>query len=365
MRSPRELAVVAVAALLAIASPSIGATEALANGLYAAIHTPKGVITAELFPDKAPLTVANFVGLAEGTIPFEGRPGGEPYFDGLTFHRVVPGFVIQGGDPLGTGEGGPGYSFPDEFDPGARHVRGSLAMANSGPNTNGSQFYIAIEEVHRLNYKHTVFGVVHSGMDVVTAIEQGDPIERVEIIRVGEAARAYRTTAETFAAMRTSAHVIQPRDPALPPLFASDVDLELPEWFPQWIQDKLNHHHQVRGTPIFVRLFKKFSDLPGESSEALPALFATLSAGDERSCMLVYLDDEKSWRVWFGGAVIPLVVGPDADVDAVEGKESLHAAKVAVLAPAKAEIDAGKPRRSIDAAVTSLIETLDAKIPAN
>jgi cyclophilin family peptidyl-prolyl cis-trans isomerase len=336
--------------------------ETPADGLYAAIHTPKGVITAELFPDKAPLAVANFVGLAEGTIPFEGRPAGEPYFDGLVFHRVVPGFVIQGGDPLGTGEGGPGYTFADEFTPTAKHVRGALAMANSGPNTNGSQFYFAIEPVHRLNYKHTVFGVVHSGMDVVSAIEPGDAMERVEIVRVGDAASAFRVTPESFAALRDSSRVFAPRDPALPRLFATAIDLELPDWFPRWIQDKLNHYHQTRGTQIFVRLYCRMSDLPGEPREALSSLYASVAEDDANACLLVYLDDEKSWRLWLGDGIVPRLAPPPTG----EGEASqLHVVKREILAPARAEIEAGRPRRSVDAAVTSLIETLDAKTQAN
>ena len=356
----RSLSFVA-ATLLVFAAQADSATEPLADGLYAVIHTPKGAITAELFPNMAPLTVANFVGLAEGTIAFQGRPAGQPFYDGLVFHRVVPGFVIQGGDPLGTGEGDPGYSFADEFDPRARHVRGALAMANSGPNTNGSQFYFAIEPVHRLNYKHTVFGVVHSGMNVVTAIAEGDPIERVEIVRVGEIAHAFHPTQESFAATLAAARILQPRDAALPPFYASEIDIGVPEWFPQWIQERLNHYHQVRGIQIFVRLHCTFSDIPGESREVLSTLLASLSLGDTHSCLLVYLDDEKSWRVWFGDAVVPLVVGVGTDIDSEEGEKSLHVAKAAVLGPAKAEIEGGKPRRSIDAAVTSLIETLDAK----
>jgi cyclophilin family peptidyl-prolyl cis-trans isomerase len=360
MKSSRHAVAGLVAVLLCFATP-VGATEALPAGLYAVFHTPKGVITAELFPDKAPLTVANFVGLAEGTIAFQGRPEAQAFYDGLVFHRVVPGFVIQGGDPLGTGEGDPGYLFADEFDPSARHVRGALAMANSGPNTNGSQFYFAIEPVHRLNYKHTVFGVVHSGMDVVSAIAERDPIDRIEIMRVGATAQAYRPTQESFNSLLAATGGLKPRDVTLPPLFAAEVDLGVPEWFPQWIQEKLNHYHQVRGTQIFVRLHCSYSELPGESREALSMLLASLSLGDPRSCLLVYLDDEKSWRVWFGDAVVSLLAGDEADIDSASGKEWLHAAKAAVLAPAKAEIDAGKPRRSIDAAVTSLIETIDAK----
>jgi cyclophilin family peptidyl-prolyl cis-trans isomerase len=365
MNPSRSIESLFATALLALVAPALAAIEPLADGLYAAIHTPKGVITAELFPDKAPLTVANFVGLAEGTIPFEGRPAGTPFYDGLVFHRVVPGFVIQGGDPLGTGEGGPGYSFADEFTPATKHVKGALAMANEGPNTNGSQFYFAIEEVHRLNYKHTVFGVVHSGMDVVTAIAQGDPIERVEIIRLGAAAAQYRVTSASFAAQRPAARVIAPRDPALPRLFATAIDIDLPEWFPQWIQDKLHHYHQVRGTQIFVRLFCTYSDLPGEPREAMSALYASVAQGDQNSCLLVYLDDEKSWRLWLGDAVTPLLAGPVAGAGNDAGRDALHAAKTAILAPAKAEIEAGRPRRSVDAAVTSLIETLDAKSSTN
>ncbi|HUG12290.1 MAG TPA: peptidylprolyl isomerase [Opitutaceae bacterium] len=350
-----------VAVLVTLAAPAGIATEQLADGLYAVIHTPKGVITAELFPDKAPLTVASFVGLAEGTIAFQGRSAGQPFYDGLVFHRVVPGFVIQGGDPLGSGEGGPGYSFADEFDPRARHVRGALAMANSGPNTNGSQFYFAIEPVHRLNYKHTVFGVVHSGMDVVTAIAEGDSIERVEIMRVGEGAQAYHPAQESFDALLAAARVLQPRHTALPPLYSSEVDLGVPEWFPRWIEEKLNHYHQVRGTQIFVRLGCSISELPGGLDKSLSNLLASLSLGDPHSCLLIYFDEEKSWRVWFGDAAVPFIVGDGTDIDSESGKKNLHAAKTTVLAPAKLEIELGKPRRSIDAAVTSLIETLDAK----
>lgn len=359
MNSSQSAGACLCASLLAFTLPvSICAGE-LPDGLYAVFHTKHGAITAELFPDKAPLTVANFVGLAEGTIPFEGRPPGTPFYDGLVFHRVAPGFVVQGGDPLGTGEGGPGYSFADEFNPAARHVRGALAMANSGPNTNGSQFYFAIEEVHRLNYKHTVFGEVREGMDVITAIGQGDAMDRVEIIRVGDAAGAFRPSQEQFESLRAAARVLLPRDTALAPLFANDSGLEMLPWFPQWTEEKLNHYHQITGTQIFVRLFRKFSEIPGGSRQALSALFATLSAGDERACLLVFLEDEQSWRLWFGNGVLARIGHSGGGADTEPGKSALHAAKLAVLAPAKARIEEGNPRRSIDAAVTSLIEFLD------
>ena len=131
--------------------------------LLARFETSKGVINCELFPDKAPMTVANFVGLATGKKPWTDPKTGEvakgkPFFDGLTFHRVIPEFMIQGGDPLGTGTGGPGYKFGDEFRPDDKMEPGTLAMANSGPATNGSQFFITEVAPAWLNGKHTIFG---------------------------------------------------------------------------------------------------------------------------------------------------------------------------------------------------------------
>ena len=133
------------------------------NKLLVKLETNKGVINCELFPDKAPMTVANFVGLATGKKPWTDPKTGEvvkgkPFFDGLTFHRVIAEFMIQGGDPLGTGTGGPGYQFGDEFAPDVKMEPGSLAMANSGPATNGSQFFITEIAPDWLNGKHTIFG---------------------------------------------------------------------------------------------------------------------------------------------------------------------------------------------------------------
>jgi len=173
----------------------------LSDGLFAKIITAKGTITVELEFEKTPLTVVNFAGLAEGTkdyTPVKGRTGG-PFYDGLTFHRVIANFMIQGGDPLGNGTGGPGYNFPDEFVPGLMFTGpGVLAMANAGPNTNGSQFFITHKATPHLNYKHTIFGHVVAGQEVVNTIRQGDIIEKIEIIRNGDEANNFATDQAAF-----------------------------------------------------------------------------------------------------------------------------------------------------------------------
>src|SRR3989344_5828484 len=142
-----------------------------ADGMYAKFETNKGDIYTLLEFKKTPMTVANFVGLAEGTIKNKAKADGIPYYDGLKFHRVIPNFMIQGGCPLGTGTGGPGYQFKDEIVPALQFSKtGLLAMANAGPGTNGSQFFITTAPTPWLNGRHTIFGEVTEGMDIVTVI---------------------------------------------------------------------------------------------------------------------------------------------------------------------------------------------------
>ncbi len=162
------------------------------NGIYAKFNTSKGSILVKLTYDKTPGTVGNFVGLAEGNLENNEKPQGKPYYDGLKFHRVIPDFMIQGGCPQGTGTGGPGYQFDDEFHQDLRHdTPGVLSMANAGPGSNGSQFFITHIATPWLDNKHTVFGNVVEGQDVVDAIAQGDKIESLEIIREGEEAKKW------------------------------------------------------------------------------------------------------------------------------------------------------------------------------
>ena len=164
----------------------------LPDGLYAEVQTTKGNILLFLEFQKTPLTVANFVGLAEGKIQNTAKPLGTPYYDSLKFHRVIADFMIQGGDPSGNGSGGPGYSFKDEFHSDLRHTGpGILSMANAGKFTNGSQFFITHKETSWLDNKHAVFGHVVEGQDVVNSIAQGDMINHIKIIRKGKAVKKY------------------------------------------------------------------------------------------------------------------------------------------------------------------------------
>lgn len=185
-------------------TPGGSAMSDLPEGLYAEMKTTKGDILISLEFEKTPMTVINFTGLAEGKIANKARDG-KKFYDGLTFHRVIKDFMIQGGDPQGTGSGGPGYRFADEIDPSLKHDKpGILSMANAGAGTNGSQFFITHVATPWLDGKHTVFGSVVSGQKVVDTIAQGDKIESVTIIRKGAKAEAFANDQAAFDAAQKS-----------------------------------------------------------------------------------------------------------------------------------------------------------------
>ncbi len=200
-----------ITAVALVTFPALAQEDKLADGLYAHIETSKGNILGQLEFEKTPLTVANFVGLAEGSKHYSkdgGSPAdakGTPYYDGLNFHRVISDFMIQGGCPKGTGTGDPGYKFPDEIDATLKHSSpGIFSMANSGPGTNGSQFFITHKATPWLDGRHTVFGRVVDGQNVVNAIAKGDKIKKVTIKRIGEKAMAFKGDEAQFAKLRAT-----------------------------------------------------------------------------------------------------------------------------------------------------------------
>jgi cyclophilin family peptidyl-prolyl cis-trans isomerase len=243
--------------------PVVPAAGGPPDGLFAEIGTPRGTITVELFFERAPLTVASFVGLAEGTL---GPAPRKPYFDGVTFHRVVPGFVIQGGDPTGTGSGGPGYQIPNEFFAGQRHDGpGVLSMANAGPDTNGSQFFITLGAARYLDFVHPIFGRVVAGADVPAKIEKGDAMT-VKIVRRGRAAQAFRADEKAFGerlarARRYPAPFVVDSSPAAP----SDAPFQT-----RYLEIRLTELAIFTGRHVYVRLADRFE--PSEEAET-PAQF--------------------------------------------------------------------------------------------
>jgi peptidylprolyl isomerase len=211
----------------------------LKDGLYAVMHTSKGDIVLALEYKKTPMTVANFVGLAEGSLNKD-----KPFYDGLKFHRVIANFMIQGGCPYGTGTGGPGYKFGDEFDPSLKHDRaGILSMANSGPGTNGSQFFITHVETPWLDNKHSIFGNVVEGQKVVDSIVQGDTIKKVEILRVGRDAEAFKVTKQSFAAYIVEAEKKQKKAAGEA---RKNVEAELKNRYPEAISTKTGLRYVVK-----------------------------------------------------------------------------------------------------------------------
>ena len=301
-----------LAALSLLPLGAFAQDAALPKGLYAEITTPRGVITCELEYVRAPLTVANFVGLAEGTLGPEPR---KPFFNGLKFHRVVPGFVIQGGDPLGTGEGGPGYEFPDEFSPGlGNSSAGVLSMANDGPDTNGSQFFITLAPVERLNFLHSVFGRTVRGADVPAKVVQDD-VMHVKILRIGAAAKAFRADQASFDALLAKANRYQAEKEPGPRAHFDDPDKLLPTDPPRALNFnyKLANFERATGLRIYSRVFAKFAPAStGDTPQAFTDRLArTLKLGD-RSLLAVYFAGTGKWSLSIGKALAGKLTKPSS-----------------------------------------------------
>ena len=369
MKRPSVLLLVSV---LFVTCAHLCAVDApvLPDGLYAEITTPRGAVTCELFFTRAPLTVTSFVGLAEGTL---GPAPRKPFFNGLTFHRVVPGFVVQGGDPLGTGEGGPGYTFPDEFVPGLRHdATGILSMANSGPDTNGSQFFLTLAPVNRMNYLHSVFGRAVQGLDVLPQIKQGDAMT-VKIVRRGTAAEAFRGDETAF-------HALVAKTPKAVVAHFDDPDGLLPTTPPRakgfdW---KLANFQRATSIKVYARLFEKFTpDNPGQRPGNLVGTFAHDMALPPDSVLAVYFRDTNTWGLWVGEALLPKFIKRSGSLAELTKDGALHQAKqdflnavkaeaeraiseaVKAAAPDKPMSDAQKTKLNVDALIDALILKLE------
>ncbi len=338
--------------------------ESLEPGLYCIIDTSKGSVLARLHYRRAPLTVSNFVGLAEGSLPNDFREPGVPFYNGLTFHRVVPGFVVQTGDPTATGNGGPGYTFPDEFHPDLRHGEpGIISMANQGPNTNGSQFFITLDaRQDRLNYKHNVFGKVIQGMSIVRAIEPGNTIDSIEILRLGEEAADFSVD-ETAWRSRLEEFPRIPDSPVPHPYFHDFAGLDYPAWFPSWLAKKLYNYEVTRGVTILLRSFHSFAPAhEADSPEALVARIAIMMGYGETNpraqvVLAVYFADSDSWVLYATPRLWPLLFpGKDSSPPSTADWNDLAAEMVQA---ARESFTDANPRRMVDGMATQLILRFD------
>ncbi|MBV9656982.1 MAG: peptidylprolyl isomerase [Verrucomicrobia bacterium] len=342
-------------------------------GLYAEIViAERGTLRARLDCEHAPLAVTNFVGLAEGTLPNAARPTGAPFFDGLTFHRGVKDFVVQAGDPGSAdpatpadklGEGGPGYSFPDEFGPacGRHDAAGVLSMANDGPDTNGSQWFITLRDTPRLNYLHSVFGHVVSGLEILPTIAQGDRIERVRIVRVGAAAEAFRADGAAFDLLKKN--VLAARLSAAPAGFVyfADETQALPDFRVKNFNAKLANYERATGHRLALRV--RDAEAAANEAAARAATKATAAAlglaDDGDNALVCYFPGPEIWKARLGEKLFPALLGHEGSAADLMRARVMHQGKEALLAEAQALTKAGKLKEAIDAALDTLMLKLD------
>ncbi len=348
--------------LLALTAVLAGlrADEKLPDGLYAEFTTPHGVFTAELHFREAPLTVANFVGLAEGTLAAR---DGQPFYTGLKFYRVVPGFVVQSGDAVRSAAlprtelteaedaAGHPHSFPDEFVPGLHHASaGVLSMANSGPDTNSTEFFVTLGDSTRLNYLHSVFGRTVRGLEVLPRIQASDAFS-IRILRVGAAASAFKADEATFQALSAGTKKYSGAAEPGPTAHFDDPDKLIPVEPPRAkaFNFKLANYERATGRKIVARLFG--SPPPAATDEVAGATMKALATklGTLRDGVLVAFFAPDDWRVWIGDDLVPAFLGrPVAAGDLGEGG-ALHDVKEAFITAALKAGDAAYAAQQADA----------------
>jgi cyclophilin family peptidyl-prolyl cis-trans isomerase len=336
--------VLAGVSLLAATEP-----EKLPDGLYAEFTTPRGGFIAQLFPDQAPMTCASFVGLAEGTLAAR---NGQSFYHGLRWYRVVPDFVIQSGDPTNPGGGiqdrpkqapedeaaGHPYTFPDEIVPGRHHdAAGVLSMANGGPDTNSSEFFITLRETNRLNYLHSVFGQVVRGLDVLPQVRPDDAFS-IHILRIGAAALAFKADAAAFAARVAAARKYAgPAEPG-PAAFFDDPDRVLPQEVPRAknFNFKLANFERFDGRRIYGRVFGKFVPAhPGQKLGEFNAELARQVGVGPEGVVVSYYADLDTWMIWIGEKWLPRFMGRTGSRDEFVETGALMKQKDQFLAEAK------------------------------
>lgn len=336
--------------LLLLGCTSLFATEKLADGLYAEFTTPRGVFVAELHYKQVPLTVANFVGLTEGSIA--GQPG-RPHYTGLKWYRVVPGFVIQSGNPRAPEDGDTGYRFTDEFVPGLRHKDvGVLSMANAGPDTNAAEFFVTLGDCTRLNYLHSVFGRTIQGLEVLPLIQPDDAFS-IKILRIGADALAFKADATSFLrelAARNKSY-IGSTEPG-PAAHFDDPGRLIPVEPPRAknFNYKLANFERATGIRIAARLLPQ---APTAAEDAVAGAYMKALAEKlgvaKRGALAVYFASDDDWRVWIGDESTAAFFGrPATTADLAEGA-AFHDVKEAFLAAARAEGDAAYAKQQANA----------------
>lgn len=323
------------------------AADPLPEGLYAEFTTPRGVFVTELHYKQTPATVAGFVGLAEGTLsPRDGKP----FYTGLTWYRVVPGFVIQSGNPglKDTGNDIIPHRFADEFVPGLRHKDvGILSMANAGADTNGCEFFITLGDCTRLNYLHSVFGRTVRGLEVLPLIQPDDAFT-IKILRIGAAAQAFKADPAAFAALTAKLKPYSGSAETGPTAHFDDPAGLIPVEPPRAknFNYKLANFERATGIRIVGRLFAKS---PTEAEDAVPGAWMKALAEKlgvaKRGALAVYFADEKDWRVWLSDEAVATFLGRAPTATDLGPDGTIHQVKTAFIDAAVAEGNAAYARQ--------------------